>query len=235
MSITKFKLLLLCVCLLFVGYYFGRSIWHPIYTKVKGPQTVESVLDALGPAALRRLQPALTTAGFDTIPKQLRLQAFKKEQLLEVYGRDGAGPWRLVKTYPFTAMSGTLGPKLKEGDRQIPEGIYDIEYLNPNSTYHLSAKVSYPNAYDKAKAAAMGRTDLGGDIMIHGKAATVGCIPIGDAAIEELFVLLEAAMPEGVTVVISPQDFRVEPQYPEVSSVDWADELYDSIRPLLLP
>ena len=231
---TKLKLLLLSAVLLLAGYYSGRSIWYPIYTKVRVPQTVASVIDVVGPAALQRIQPALTAAGLDTMPRKLRLQAFKKEQRLEVYGLDRKGEWQHIKTYPFTAMSGDLGPKLQEGDRQIPEGIYSIEYLNPNSSYHLSAKISYPNTYDQEKAAKAGRTNLGGDIMIHGKAVTVGCIPIGDTAIEELFLLLEAAMPAGVVVVISPQDFRVDPHYPEVNTVDWAEELYENIRPLLL-
>ena len=88
-----------------------------------------------------------------------------------------------MRTFPFQGFSGTLGPKLREGDGQIPEGLYRIEYLNPNSSYHLSLKIDYPNAFDREKGRSDGRERLGYDIFIHGKSVTVGCIPIGDEAI----------------------------------------------------
>ena len=135
---------------------------------------------------------------------KLRILAFKYERLVEVT----APGWSKPRIYPMTAFSGTLGPKLREGDRQIPEGIYGIEYLNPNSSFYLSLKVSYPNASDKKRAKAEGRTNLGGDIMIHGKAATIGCIPIGDDAIEDVFYLANAVGIRNITVVIAPYDMR---------------------------
>lgn len=88
----------------------------------------------------------------------------------------------------MTGTSGTLGPKREEGDGQIPEGVYGVEDLNPNSLFHLSLKVSYPNAFDREMAKREGCGNLGGDIMVHGGSATVGCIPIGDDAIEEVVV-----------------------------------------------
>ena len=134
----------------------------------------------------------------------LRILVFKQERMLEMY----APGWTEPRKYPMTAFSGTLGPKLKEGDGQIPEGVYGLAYLNPNSSYHLSMKVSYPNAEDRAQAAKDGRTNLGGDIMIHGSNATVGCVPVGDEAIEELFYLVQAAGLRNVSVVIAPYDMR---------------------------
>ena len=71
--------------------------------------------------------------------------------MLEVWGRLKSGELELIKRYPFTGFSGGPGPKLREGDGQIPKGIYAIEYLNPNSQFHLSMKLDYPNAFDKAK------------------------------------------------------------------------------------
>ena len=112
---------------------------------------------------------------------KLKIFVFKNERSVEVH----APGWRMPRIYPMTAFSGALGPKLREGDGQIPEGVYGIEYLNPNSSYHLSLKVSYPNASDRKRAKADGRTNLGGDIMIHGKAVTIGCVPVGDDAIED--------------------------------------------------
>ena len=104
--------------------------------------------------------------------------------MLEVWGRLKSSELELFKRYSFTGFSGGSGPKLREGDGQIPEGIYAIEYLNPNSQFHLSMKLNYPNTFDKAKGKADGRDRLGFDIFIHGGSATIGCIPIWDAGIE---------------------------------------------------
>ena len=79
-----------------------------------------------------------------------------------------------------------LGPKLREGDRQVPEGVYTIANMNPNSISHLSLALSYPNDFDRARAAEDGRADntLGGSIMIHGGSGSIGCMAVGDEAAE---------------------------------------------------
>ena len=135
---------------------------------------------------------------------KLRILVFKNERSVEVH----APGWKAPRIYSMTAFSGSLGPKLREGDGQIPEGIYGIEYLNPNSSYYLSLKVTYPNASDRARAKVDGRTNLGGDIMIHGKAVTIGCVPVGDDAIEDIFYLASAVGIKNVSVVIAPYDMR---------------------------
>ena len=135
---------------------------------------------------------------------KLRILVFKNERSVEVH----APGWKAPRIYPMTAFSGSLGPKLREGDGQIPEGTYGIEYLNPNSSYYLSLKVTYPNALDRARAKADGRTNLGGDIMIHGKAVTIGCVPVGDDAIEDIFYLASAVGIKNVSVIIAPYDMR---------------------------
>jgi hypothetical protein len=136
----------------------------------------------------------------------LRLLAFKDPGVLEVQ-LDGV-PWR---RFPFTARSGGPGPKLREGDRQIPEGLYRIDAVNPASAYHLSLRVSYPNADDRARSAALGIADPGGDIYIHGKAVSIGCIAIGDDAIEQVFQAVTAIDPATVEVLILPWDLRRRP------------------------
>lgn len=73
-----------------------------------------------------------------------------------------------IKSYPILAASGSIGPKLRESDMQVPEGVYQIESLNPNSQFHLSLRVNYPNEFDREQARIDGRAQLGGDIMIHG-------------------------------------------------------------------
>ena len=153
---------------------------------------------------------------------KLRILVFKNERTVEVH----APGWKAPRIYTMTAFSGTLGPKLREGDGQIPEGIYGIGYLNPNSSYYLSLKVTYPNASDRARAKAGGRTNLGGDIMIHGKAVTIGCVPVGDDAIEDIFYLANAVGINNVSVVIAPYDMR-KGRKPELerSPLKWYTDL----------
>ena len=161
---------------------------------------------------------------------KLRILVFKNERMVELH----APGWKEPRKYPLTAFSGTLGPKLREGDGQIPEGIYGIGYLNPNSSYYLSLKVTYPNASDRARAKADGRTNLGGDIMIHGKAATIGCVPVGDDAIEDIFYLASAVGIKNVSVVIAPYDMR-KGRKPELerSPLKWYPALCNEIHAAL--
>ena len=161
---------------------------------------------------------------------KLRILVFKNERSVEVH----APGWKAPRIYPMTAFSGTLGPKLRDGDGQIPEGIYGIGYLNPNSSYYLSLKVTYPNASDRARAKADGRTNLGGDIMIHGKAVTIGCVPVGDDAIEDIFYLASAVGIKNVSVVIAPYDMR-KGRKPELerSPLKWYPNLCEEIHTAL--
>ncbi len=170
-------------------------------------RSLEEALAACGGPAVDRLAPALAAAGFaGSLPERLRLVALKAEGWLELWGL--AGTWRPIRRYPVLAASGTAGPKLKEGDRQVPEGRYALTLLNPASAYHLSIRIGYPSAEDEAQAVAEGRGDLGGDIMIHGGARSVGCLAVGDPAIEELFVLVAAVGLERSEILIAPCDLR---------------------------
>ena len=89
----------------------------------------------------------------------------------------------------FKGYSGILSPKLKSYDGQIPEGIYKPIFLNSRSNYHLSIQINYPNNFDKEKGKLDKRVELGDNIFIHGRNATIGCIPLGDHHIEELFLI----------------------------------------------
>lgn len=221
------------IALFVIGLFLLTAMWSNLGTQIRSwlrqSKTVSSIEAELGRPVHVRLEPFLQEAGFKEFPKEIKLQAFKEEQILEVWGKNEI-QWTLIKTYPFTAFSGQLGPKLREGDRQIPEGVYQIEYLNPNSAYHLSLKVSYPNAFDKKKAHLDGRTNLGGDIFIHGKAVTIGCIPIGDEGIEEVFLLASNAIIRGIPVIIAPRDLRKGLAFPEIRAVDWEEELYRKLK-----
>jgi len=117
----------------------------------------------------------------------LFIRAFKKEQKLEVWVREAdKDAYTLLHTYDFCAVSGTLGPKRKEGDYQIPEGIYSINHFNPLSNFYLSLGINYPNASDRILS---DPKTPGGSIYIHGNCVTIGCIPLTDDKIKELYVL----------------------------------------------
>ena len=129
----------------------------------------------------------LAKAGFFSFEYDLFFRAFKKERVFEVWAKlPNELEYKLITTYPFCRFSGQLGPKRKQGDLQIPEGFYRISHFNPASNYLLSLKVNYPNASDKILSHP---TTPGGDIYIHGGCQTVGCIPITDDSIQELYVL----------------------------------------------
>lgn len=118
---------------------------------------------------------------------KLYMVAYKAEGKLEIWMQTSdQKQYRLFKTYDFSAHSGTLGPKVKQGDLQTPEGFYDISAFNPKSNYYLSLGINYPNSVDRQRS---GSEDPGGDIYIHGDRVTIGCIPLTDDKIKEVYVL----------------------------------------------
>ena len=132
---------------------------------------------------------------------ELLLMAFKLERVLEVYARNkGENNWNKIVKYDFCAFSGSLGPKLKEGDKQIPEGFYKIDRFNPKSMFHLSLGLDYPNMRDLQYA---NKDKPGSDIFIHGGCRSVGCIAITDEKIEELYTLAKLAN-KSIEVIILP-------------------------------
>jgi len=160
----------------------------------------------------------------------MALLVFKQERRVELWVKNN-DRWRNINNYDMTAISGTSGPKLREGDRQIPEGIYNIIELNPNSSYHLSMKLNYPNEFDLDHAQREGRTEPGSDIYMHGKAASVGCIAVGDPAIEELFVLADRTGIDHIRVIISPYDARGSSLLPVPDGLpEWTPTLYKQIE-----
>jgi len=120
------------------------------------------------------------------------IRIFKEASLLEVWIRSGS-EYTLLKNYFICAYSGALGPKEKEGDKQAPEGFYRVEkkHLNPNSKFHLSFNLGYPNAYDKVHH----RT--GSFLMVHGNCVSIGCYAMTDEKIEEIYALVEDALKKG--------------------------------------
>ena len=134
---------------------------------------------------------------FDIQPNTVRifLRAFKQEQKLEAWIKaEKDSKFRLFKSYDFCKSSGKLGPKRREGDLQIPEGFYHINRFNPKSKFHLSLGLNYPNASDLILS---DKEKPGSDIFLHGGCVTVGCIPITDEKIRELYLLASFAKDSG--------------------------------------
>lgn len=122
------------------------------------------------------------------------IRIFKEENILELWMKpENTYTYTLVKTYPICRWSGKLGPKFREGDHQAPEGFYstNLQNLNPNSKYHLSFNMQFPNEFDRAH----GRT--GSFLMVHGDCVSEGCYAMTDPLIEEIYVLVERALMRG--------------------------------------
>lgn len=202
----------------------------------KRTYTLAERLNEISPAAKQRLSAKLAAAGITGEPTDIGLVAIKDEKLLELHVKTASGAWQFVHRYPVLAASGTSGPKLKQGDRQVPEGIYAISFLNPNSKYHVSMRVDYPNAFDREMASRDGRKDLGGDIMIHGKAVSIGCLAIGDEAAEELFVLAHQTGLAHIKLVIAPTDMR-KTGIPAIAAGQpkWLPKLYGEVATAMAP
>jgi murein L,D-transpeptidase YafK len=193
-------------------------------------KAIKSAVTRYGKPQESQLVSYFDNAGVSYPPKAISLLAFKQEKQLQLWASDANSKWRYVHTYPLTAFSGKLGPKLKENDYQIPEGIYDITSLNPFSSLHLSMMLNYPNASDRRHAEQDKRKNLGNNIFIHGKSVSVGCLAIGDKAIDQLFLLVHKVGKNNTKVIISPVDFRKR-KLPKQnkSKPQWLPALYAQI------
>ncbi|MBL7718287.1 MAG: L,D-transpeptidase family protein [Flavipsychrobacter sp.] len=142
-------------------------------------------------------------------PKDIYIRSFKSMNEMEVWARNEPDQeYKLIKLYRICALSGILGPKRYEGDRQVPEGFYFIEDFNPRSDYHLSMLINYPNYSDLMLS---NKTRPGGDIYIHGGCVTVGCMPMTDDVIQEIYTLCLNAKINGqihIPVHIFPTRFN---------------------------
>lgn len=127
--------------------------------------------------------------------KYVYIRSFKYDALLEVWVKNNyKEQYKLFNTYRVCMQSGTMGPKRLQGDFQVPEGFYYINEFKPNSNYHLSLGLNYPNASDRILSDSL---RPGGDIYIHGSCVSVGCIPLTDGQIEELYIITSYAKASG--------------------------------------
>lgn len=234
MNITKKYILLILLGVIILGFPFRRKLIRPgaaIIQRIYGLKTINDRVEQYGDIARERLADDFNQAGISYPPKKIILAGLKQEKKLEIWAASDEKSFKLLKTYPILAASGTLGPKMREGDGQVPEGLYKIESLNPNSMFHLALRVNYPNEFDMEKGALEKRSKLGGDIMIHGRSSSIGCLAMGNEAIEEIFVLAAETGIENISIILSPIDFRVRELPDNIHDQPmWTEELYDSIK-----
>lgn len=192
-------------------------------------RTVRSVLRTFGPKADKKLRPHFKKAGVAYPPYKVMFLGLKEEKQVELWARNRRGKFRWIKTYPIHAASGVAGPKLREGDRQVPEGFYRLIWLHPNSSFHLSIKLNYPSPFDWKHARREGRKQPGSDIFIHGSNVSIGCLAMGDPAIEEIFVLLARVGLRRSRIVIAPWDPRKKKLKAPKGARKWVPGLYRRI------
>lgn len=154
---------------------FGERAYHP-----------------LSPQMLALMQEKGTTKEAPVL-----IRAFKKEAEVQIWKMKADGHYTLLKSYPICRWSGQLGPKTREGDRQVPEGFYTITpaQMNPRSNYYLSFNVGYPNTYDRAHGYS------GGEIMVHGVCSSAGCFSMTDQQIAEIYAIAREAFAGGQSAI----------------------------------
>ena len=163
---------------------------------------------------------------------EVYLRAFKSEKQVELWAKNlSDSEFKLLKTYDICQISGKPGPKRKRGDMQIPEGFYHIDKFNPYSNFYLSLGINYPNKSDRILG---DRANPGGDIFIHGACVTIGCIPITDDRIKELYIFCIEARNNGQTKIpvtifpsrLTDEEFdRISEEYssyPDITGL-WCD------------
>ena len=183
--LKKLSFLLFSICLGVVSSSLGRAT-----TSIEPPGSVVSV--AAYHRALTRLEDMLSSRSME-LGAPMFIRIFKRPNELEVWLRQRSGRFELFKTYIICRYSGNLGPKVKLGDKQAPEGFYTVRFdqMNPWSSNHLSFNLGYPNAYDKT------HNRSGSALMVHGGCSSIGCFAMTDYYMDEIYTLADAALARG--------------------------------------
>jgi murein L,D-transpeptidase YafK len=162
--------------------------------------------------------------GIDTTDFSVLIRVFKEEKTVEVWLKSKSSDKYIFYTsYAICRSSGILGPKRQEGDLQVPEGFYKINFFNAYSDYYLAMQVDYPNQSDKI----LGRKPFGGEIMIHGNCVTIGCIPITDDKIKELYLICLFSKGAGHEAVVHSFPFKLDANKLEEAKKQYSKSLID--------
>jgi murein L,D-transpeptidase YafK len=175
------------------------------------------------------LSSTIRSIGLEIKPLYVYLRCFKKEELVQVWvSNDPYLDYKLIRNYSFCTSSGTLGPKRKEGDLQIPEGLYHVNRFNPFSQFHLSLGINYPNKADLVFA---NKADPGSDIFIHGECSSVGCIALGNKTIRELYTLAKESHDQGNPIKVDIFPYKFTKQNFSISEENEHHELWKQLQP----
>lgn len=212
----RLLILLLLACLTASAVYLGRAY---LPSRIAEPLGLRAGITEIRARVTPRLEAEFAAQGL-AFGAPVYLRIFKEEATLELWVKSGR-TYQLFRSYPICTFSGRLGPKLREGDRQSPEGFYQVGLgaLNPRSSYHLSFNLGFPNSFDRAH----GRT--GSFLMVHGNCLSIGCYAMTDPLIEEIYLSVEAALKAGqATVPVHAFPFRMAaPRMAQASGSNWID------------
>lgn len=175
------------------------------------------------------LSSAIRAIGLEINPLHIYLRCFKQEEIVQLWvSNDPIHDFKLLRNYSFCTSSGTLGPKRKEGDLQIPEGLYHIDRFNPFSQFHLSMGINYPNKADLIHG---DKDKPGSDIFIHGECNSVGCIALGNKAIRELYTIAHEAEAQGNRIRVDIFPYKFQNQDSLISMDQEHQDLWTQLQP----
>jgi len=200
------------------------------YVKPRARRTFKSsdeIITLYGDSVRKKLRPIFRSLSVAYPPKQMTWVALKQEKVILLFARDEAGKQKLVLSYYIIGQSGQAGPKLKEGDMQVPEGFYNLCGFRPNVIAHMALDVNYPNEEDRAHAVAEKRKKLGSDILIHGSRWSSGCLAMGNKPIEEMYVLAYDCGLKNIKLIFAPCNLLVQkPNIDFKKQPEWLPRLY---------
>lgn len=222
--------------LFFIAFMFISLSAYSMAPKLNWDKAIDHAVKRYGLRVEPQLISFFSKAGVSYPPREIALLAFKSERKVELWAKNPNQDWTHIHDYPLTGFSGRLGPKLRENDKQIPEGVYKLVNFNPFSSMHLSMMINYPNSFDREKGYQDGRRELGNNIFIHGRNLSVGCLAIGDLAIDQLFILARRVGLNNIQLIIAPNDLRHQkPSTATFAQPRWLPELYKQISESLKP
>ena len=215
------------------AFCFAQSVKAASKPDVSRPKplglTVTQAIKKFGTEAKSRLQSNFVAANVPYPPAHFNLVCFKDEGILLLFAKDKTGKLKRIKSYNIVSNSGVAGPKLKEGDLQIPEGFYKITGLDAMT--HLAMWVNYPNAFDRSQAISDRRTKLGGYIQIHGGVFSTGCIVISNEDMAELLVAAYDVGYKNVNLIIAPCNLSNHaPSIDFSKQPGWVPLLYKNLK-----
>jgi hypothetical protein len=194
--------------------------------------TVDQALKRYGPEAKMRIRKQFQRAKATYPPKHTSWICLKQEKIVLIFAKGEDGKMKQITAYPIVASSGALGPKLQEGDLQVPEGFYKPTNLDAGT--HLCTWVNYPNRTDQANAKLDHRTKLGGNIQIHEGVLSTGCVVLDHDAMAELFILAHDTGCQNADLIMAPCNLVAKnPDLDFTKQPKWLPKLYGDMKKVM--